>query len=148
MPTQRFLQNVYLHLKTHLCQQAYFMKMEPCWNVKHQTSWLLLEGLIPDKITRIQKADTLIFDGMAFVQSLLPHFEHLIFRNMAEMFFKHIFQIARNITDVKQFMYFLTDTAKAVWRCKQEMSVVIAQQKSIAYSWRFPIISFSGHKQG
>ena len=61
----------------------------------------MLEGLIPDKITRIQKADILIFDGMALVQSLLPHFEHLIFRNMADMFFKHIFQIARNITDVK-----------------------------------------------
>ena len=39
----------------------------------------MLEGFIPDKITRIHKADTLIVDGMALVQSLLPHSEHLIF---------------------------------------------------------------------
>jgi len=61
----------------------------------------MLEGHIPDKITRIHKAATLIFDGMALVQSLLPHYVHLIFRNRAELFFKHIFQKARNITDVK-----------------------------------------------
>ena len=33
----------------------------------------MLEGHIPDKITRINKAATLIFDGMALVPSLLPH---------------------------------------------------------------------------
>ncbi|WAR29538.1 hypothetical protein MAR_003106, partial [Mya arenaria] len=61
----------------------------------------MLEGLLPDKITHIHKADTLIFDGMALVQSLSPQSEHLTFRYMAEMFMKHVFKKASNIANVK-----------------------------------------------
>ncbi|WAR02371.1 hypothetical protein MAR_008929 [Mya arenaria] len=61
----------------------------------------MLEGLLPDKITHTHKADTLIFDGMALVQSLSPQSEHLTFRYMAEMFMKHVFKKASNIANVK-----------------------------------------------
>jgi len=61
----------------------------------------MLEDLLPNKITQIHKADTMIFDGMAIVQSLQPHSEHLTFKNMAENFMNHSLKLARHVTNVK-----------------------------------------------
>ena len=113
----------------------------------------MLEGLYQTRY-RIHKGDTLICDGMALVQSLLPHYEHLIFRNMAEMLFKHIFQKARNITDVKTvhepFDRYSKSSLKMQTRNERGDS---STKNSFAYSWRFghikrlENISFSGLKQ-
>lgn len=61
----------------------------------------MLEGLLPNKITHISKADTIIFDGMAIVQLLQPHSEYLTIRNMVELFMNHSLKTARNMPEMK-----------------------------------------------
>jgi len=59
--------------------------------------------LLPSTITYIHKEDTMISDGMALVQSIQPHSEHLTFKNMAEELMNHSWKK----TDVKTFILFL-----------------------------------------
>ena len=72
----------------------------------------MLEGLLPERIIHIQKADTIIFDGMAIVQSLLPHSEHTTFKVMAKLFMQHI--LTEALQTWHRFILFLTDTARTV----------------------------------